>query len=102
MIRRPPRSTLFPYTTLFRSNWKRDKMRTWPSQVTVVRDIRKGAGKLAPRKRYEEHTYALQPHLTLVWRLMLRINTWVGNRVGKGLFRQARADTAAPVLAHPR
>src|SRR5260370_4571947 len=66
MIRRPPRSTLFPYTTLFRS-------------VDVDGAIRSAlaAGKhivsVTPRResRSEEHTSELQSHLNLVCRLLL-------------------------------
>src|SRR4029077_21298877 len=60
MIRRPPRSTLFPYTTLFRSpGW-----------------IRGGYGRAAlppldGLPRSEEHTSELQSHLNLVCRLLL-------------------------------
>src|SRR6476661_9219970 len=61
MIRRPPRSTLFPYTTLFRS--RRDG-RT----LHHVVDPRTGQ-PAAPRS--EEHTSELQSHLNLVCRLLL-------------------------------
>src|SRR5260370_31231928 len=76
MIRRPPRSTLFPYTTLFRS------------RVAAGRKRHLGAGDRAPRRvaaelhldagqgdgrglRSEEHTSELQSHLNLVCRLLL-------------------------------
>src|SRR5260370_24409596 len=60
MIRRPPRSTLFPYTTLFRSlpvasAWP------WSPPRAAVR----------PWWRSEEHTSELQSHLNLVCRLLL-------------------------------
>src|SRR5260370_13039207 len=67
MIRRPPRSTLFPYTTLFRSRcsqpasppprWQRGRR---PSPI-----------RSAPTLRSEEHTSELQSHLNLVCRLLL-------------------------------
>src|SRR5467141_4271968 len=67
MIRRPPRSTLFPYTTLFRSHF--------------VIGAPVGAGGPSPpgrrpaaaprRGRSEEHTSELQSHLNLVCRLLL-------------------------------
>src|SRR3712207_9493573 len=82
MIRRPPRSTLFPYTTLFRSflqlmpfsakarrpavsGLKDDSgcPRRWPSQG---RRARSGRGE-----RSEEHTSELQPRQYLVCRLLL-------------------------------
>src|SRR2546421_5490224 len=70
MIRRPPRSTLFPYTTLFRS-WK--SRRRGPSAPTA-RTPRRGAaaapsGPAAPRS--EEHTSELQSRSDLVCRLLL-------------------------------
>src|SRR5256885_12716479 len=60
MIRRPPRSTLFPYTTLFRSRCSATMtagpMRCWPR---------------AARRRSEEHTSELQSPCNLVCRLLL-------------------------------
>src|SRR5919205_3122712 len=60
MIRRPPRSTLFPYTTLFRSGcpWSRTARTTRPRGP-------------AARRRSEEHTSELQSHSDLVCRLLL-------------------------------
>src|SRR2546422_4895563 len=66
MIRRPPRSTLFPYTTLFRS---RDAGAAWPDRKRGVRDH--GAQRRAHRGRSEEHTSELQSRLHLVCRLLL-------------------------------
>src|SRR5690242_21065726 len=62
MIRRPPRSTLFPYTTLFRSH--------------LAGTAERFVGLLAPRLgggdvRSEEHTSELQSHVNLVCRLLL-------------------------------
>src|SRR5260370_23611643 len=69
MIRRPPRSTLFPYTTLFRSH---------SVSRHAVPKLNVGTGKSAPREvssgtdfRSEEHTSELQSHLNLVCRLLL-------------------------------
>src|SRR2546429_6519947 len=67
MIRRPPRSTLFPYTTLFRSRY---------SAVRTMRDrsaVRlSGTRTVRPcRARSEEHTSELQSRLHLVCRLLL-------------------------------
>src|SRR5256885_9370326 len=70
MIRRPPRSTLFPYTTLFRSWWKvgvglcvaivalatASAFKSWPWRIAV---------------RSEEHTSELQSPCNLVCRLLL-------------------------------
>src|SRR2546422_4495599 len=65
MIRRPPRSTLFPYTTLFRSlagaRQQRQPVRPRPPDE-------RGAGGVA---RSEEHTSELQSRLHLVCRLLL-------------------------------
>src|SRR6266540_6775084 len=60
MIRRPPRSTLFPYTTLFRSR---------PVAAGPPRPAGCGCG--ARRGRSEEHTSELQSHHDLVCRLLL-------------------------------
>src|SRR5260370_14765369 len=69
MMRRPPRSTLFPYTTLFRSLEIRGRTRIGHLQRT-------GAGwslfdSLGHPVRSEEHTSELQSHLNLVCRLLL-------------------------------
>src|SRR5260370_7317509 len=63
MIRRPPRSTLFPYTTLFRSS-----RRTSPPASAWTRPISSSKSK---ETRSEEHTSELQSHLNLVCRLLL-------------------------------
>src|SRR2546425_8773932 len=71
MIRRPPRSTLFPYTTLFRSDWI-------PSSFWSLRRPDNRAGFLAypsyrssRPSRSEEHTSELQSLAYLVCRLLL-------------------------------
>src|SRR2546429_4558296 len=72
MIRRPPRSTLFPYTTLFRSLWmsssgflsKITKSASLPGSMLPI-----SAGR--PTMRSEEHTSELQSRLHLVCRLLL-------------------------------
>src|SRR5579859_7738474 len=63
MIRRPPRSTLFPYTTLFRSGRPRAGR---PAGERGLREVRRGA-----RVRSEEHTSELQSQSNLVCRLLL-------------------------------
>src|SRR5438132_9711534 len=70
MIRPPPRSTLFPYTTLFRSP-------AWPARsprrsgaTTWTRRARRCATS-RPSSRSEEHTSELQSHSDLVCRLLL-------------------------------
>src|SRR5260370_15391180 len=80
MIRRPPRSTLFPYTTLFRSNREQRQQQQHddhpegeiaqigihPSTLMV-----RGQVPSATCLRSEEHTSELQSHLNLVCRLLL-------------------------------
>src|SRR4051812_49969384 len=70
MIRRPPRSTLFPYTTLFRSRSRPASRRARPVRSFTPRR------SYAPRS--EEHTSELQSHVNLVCRLLLekKKNTW--------------------------
>src|SRR5256885_2493181 len=63
MIRRPPRSTLFPYTTLFRSMWAVADGGTWPWAS--------GAKCTVAPWRSEEHTSELQSPCNLVCRLLL-------------------------------
>src|SRR5687768_17853580 len=74
MIRRPPRSTLFPYTTLFRSEIpntqrrrplrRRCSRRVRPERCNLSREV-------SGRVRSEEHTSELQSRLHLVCRLLL-------------------------------
>src|SRR5260370_18914150 len=74
MIRRPPRSTLFPYTTLFRSSSAPVARAVSPSpssQVTSTTSSASTASALARWTRSEEHTSELQSHLNLVCRLLL-------------------------------
>src|SRR2546421_8737630 len=70
MIRRPPRSTLFPYTTLFRSLFGLDESGVVPS-VQSVSGCRCGEHARMPRWRSEEHTSELQSRSDLVCRLLL-------------------------------
>src|SRR5260221_5157562 len=67
MIRRPPRSTLFPYTTLFRSI--RNPKSTKAEKAVAASDLARAGGK--KKKRSEEHTSELQSHSDLVCRLLL-------------------------------
>src|SRR2546430_10851422 len=83
MIRRPPRSTLFPYTTLFRS---RQRFRDLPEALVNLKQLTEmlsdqvlpGKRVLPPakvprglRERSEEHTSELQSQSNLVCRLLL-------------------------------
>src|SRR2546422_1056504 len=80
MIRRPPRSTLFPYTTLFRSELKAyaerigrlaEEKATLEDDIKIVYGEAAGAGFDTKALRSEEHTSELQSRLHLVCRLLL-------------------------------
>src|SRR5438034_8577821 len=84
MIRRPPRSTLFPYTTLFRSNeegdrYSRKESLFYPACVGLLPPLGITRGHGFPvavfvtgaERRSEEHTSELQSHSDLVCRLLL-------------------------------
>src|SRR5438270_8961214 len=83
MIRRPPRSTLFPYTTLFRSRGIR--LEVVVAQDRELRDLHRlqllrqdprlvrqaAVGQVSAQRRSEEHTSELQSQSNLVCRLLL-------------------------------
>src|SRR5438874_9141983 len=74
MIRQPPRSTLFPYTTLFRSSPGTKAPLAWADGPAQAGEGRSGllAGELRARgARSEEHTSELQSRRDLVCRLLL-------------------------------
>src|SRR2546430_10698748 len=72
MIRRPPRSTLFPYTTLFRSNNFGPRFGlAWEIFGSSRNVLRAGAGVFYSENRSEEHTSELQSQSNLVCRLLL-------------------------------
>src|SRR2546429_7380247 len=76
MIRRPPRSTLFPYTTLFRSEGNGVTGREDGLHVAILRAHRlstqaASTSRMERRMRSEEHTSELQSRLHLVCRLLL-------------------------------
>src|SRR2546429_4715814 len=77
MIRRPPRSPLFPYTPLFRSELAEAQMKYLPMQAMLNADhqklerTQKLAALGAASRRSEEHTSELQSRLHLVCRLLL-------------------------------
>src|SRR5256885_12277946 len=98
MIRRPPRSTLFPYTTLFRSadaaaRGQRRVLRAEPRRIQKQHAAAELAGRLAVGERYrsdarrqkreprrsEEHTSELQSPCNLVFRLLLAKKTLEAN-----------------------
>src|SRR2546422_2905216 len=77
MIRRPPRSTLFPYTTLFRSHLladaERDSAHDFGKDIipSMIGSRRVFAYNYRDENRSEEHTSELQSRLHLVCRLLL-------------------------------
>src|SRR5260370_24336885 len=75
MIRRPPRSTLFPYTTLFRSATYQRKLRAFQQSDLARPDLQPPPSPHLQcpgvQGRSEEHTSELQSHLNLVCRLLL-------------------------------
>src|SRR4030043_837210 len=74
MIRRPPRSTLFPYTTLFRSGDRAAFQRPCGADSRAAmtpRSVARGKLDRVPPSRSEEHTSELQSRLHLVCRLLL-------------------------------
>src|SRR5260221_6821540 len=97
MIRRPPRSTLFPYTTLFRSrafqngnfsqaaaDWQKavDSFRKQGNTNSEVLTSVSLASETEVKTRSEEHTSELQSHSDLVCRLLLVKNYARSNRLG--------------------
>src|SRR5436309_7242013 len=96
MIRRPPRSTLFPYTTLFRSGYRR--------RAAGCRDARARGlfGHARPevlaRSRSEEHTSELQSRENLVCRLLLEKK----NKGSWWFIKQQFRDELIPMLSNGR
>src|SRR5438477_1701305 len=92
MLRRAPRSTLFPYTTLFRSK-TRISAHKFPEDVD-------GPGRivvLAEYQRSEEHTSELQSHVNLVCRLLLEKKNMTTDTRSKHCGREASAGTFGPI-----
>src|SRR5690349_24045999 len=78
MIRRPPRSTLFPYTTLFRS-----LLRARPQRLKHPAALESGQVSETRMRRSEEHTSELQSRRDLVCRLLLeKKKNQVGGQTG--------------------
>src|SRR2546430_12646184 len=75
MIRRPPRSTLFPYTTLFRSALPARELRSRPAHLNRAGagdgGVSAGGGARLGIRRSEEHTSELQSQSNIVCRLLL-------------------------------
>src|SRR3712207_8802237 len=90
MIRRPPRSTLFPYTTLFRSRASAGR-RTAPRRTTWSRRPgsargRRWLGLCSTGPRSEEHTSELQSRQYLVCRLLLEKKKKQSNTINPEYF----------------
>src|SRR2546429_7359938 len=97
MIRRPPRSTLFPYTTLFRSQLasypgSQAGRETQAAAAAAVRVWRHESGR-ERRQRSEEHTSELQSRLHLVCRLLLAQKTNLSGRTRRALAVHDKALT---------
>src|SRR2546429_3760156 len=71
MIRRPPRSTLFPYTTLFRSPFSFIGPKRFHAPPIALHELPALRGVVLSHDRSEEHTSELQSRLHLVCRLLL-------------------------------
>src|SRR5256885_11741326 len=101
MIRRPPRSTLFPYTTLFRSRGDGAS----PAQARRRRAGNAGRGVRTEldRERSEEHTSELQSPCNLVCRLLLekKKKQQAVSDVLLKVERRLSLHTQDLVLAHP-
>src|SRR5260370_31052807 len=100
MIRRPPRSTLFPYTTLFRSSAagrRRPDRGCVPSPIRTTPAARRG-------ERSEEHTSELQSHLNLVCRLLLekKKNTTTATATAAHATLQTEPNWAANATLPPQ
>src|SRR3712207_8946222 len=102
MIRRPPRSTLFPYTTLFRSlgRWMRAGTRvllldepTRGVDVVAKAEIHHHLRRLTS-DRSEEHTSELQSRQYIVCRLLLEKNTTAWSRLTLSLRYSSRTSNA--------
>src|SRR2546430_3933085 len=99
MIRRPPRSTLFPYTTLFRSPPNAGRLRGVlhpPPHARSANAASKTAVAIRPARRSEEHTSELQSQSNVVCRLLLeRTRADAANRALRAAFSSWLALRAA-------
>src|SRR4051812_49863566 len=98
MIRPPPRSTLFPYTTLFRSSIiAAPEAGSLVLRVVVIEAHLPGepadVGKGQPQLRSEEHTSELQSHVNLVCRLLLEKKKRTRHSTSWGVWYGVRALT---------
>src|SRR5256885_9699930 len=97
MIRRPPRSTLFPYTTLFRSAETRDGQGAMEGLARKRRNLM--TKKMSKEeKRSEEHTSELQSPCNLVCRLLLEKKNKANEKLGQRRTSSARSPLSRPAL----
>src|SRR5437763_9280441 len=96
MIRRPPRSTLFPYTTLFRSSAAGTSGAT--QQTRTVAPQWRERSRRSSRPRSEEHTSELQSPMYLVCRLLLEKK----KKKAKQTSKRRRKDTKSKVIVDYR
>src|SRR5690348_18014567 len=101
MIRRPPRSTLFPYTTLFRSGLRFNVL------LYTFQEYGREFGRCsrpAPNSRSEEHTSELQSPVHLVCRLLLekkKKNKSTNSEPSQTMHTQHRQKDHSRVLTYP-
>src|SRR5258706_11973772 len=95
MIRRPPRSTLFPYTTLFRSEGEMFVYMLFGLGFTMVFPFafRRLLDTAIPSGRSEEHTSELQSLTNIVCRLLLE------KKISKRIFKSTRSGCQKYVLS---
>src|SRR2546430_8802607 len=99
MIRRPPRSTLFPYTTLFRSEGAAEGRRHLAAHgrhLEAATGADRAAGIGARVVRSEEHTSELQSQSNLVCRLLLEKKNQCRLRTPRGRARRTRRSCPSP------
>src|SRR5437588_2472804 len=93
MIRRPPRSTLFPYTTLFRSCSSDSPTKVGQNIAdggrTLCNSMTDGGANADSAQRSEEHTSELQSHSDLVCRLLLEKKNRQGHPGGENRHQQS-------------
>src|SRR2546430_11094578 len=100
MIRRPPRSTLFPYTTLFRSvPFTRSRTARYPALALASAPDTYPATRHNPRS--EEHTSELQSQSNIVCRLLLEKKSCFRGH-GHPVLRHIRSTATATPLPPPR
>src|SRR5438477_6021080 len=100
MLRPPPRSTLFPYTTLFRS-WRASRSPLCNAPLAIQEHFTDSRFVFAGDcgERSEEHTSELQSHVNLVCRLLLEKKT--PNTPLRARHAPARSESAASASCRP-